>query len=159
MIDINNIIISEETRSHLVSHFASEVSGSKFFMSSPEEVLRIAYEIDSKEFDKQPDKNGRIEWSFSFPNPIGISNVINEALLTDEERKTIHTENRNGKVVRVAFSGRTFPTNECQVILYTNKDGSKELVTMFPGEMAPPLPASPDIHDDYWDEHLFVKPF
>lgn len=153
-----NIIIDEETMTHLSSHFASDQLGSKFFMSSPDELLKAAYELNPEEFKKQPDNNGRIEWTFTFPQPIGISNVINEELLSEEERKTIHTEERNGKVVRVAFSQRSFPTKECQVILYVNKDGIPELVTMFPGEMAPPLPSSPDIHDEYWDKHLFVKP-
>ena len=73
----------------------------------------------------------------------------------DEERKRIEVVDRQGRKVRSLKTDRTIPTHECQIIL--SEDW--HLITMFPGEMAPPLPESPDIHDDYWDNHVFIEPF
>ena len=85
---------------------------------------------------------------------IGVSNVVNVDELTDDEKKQIEIVERNGKKVRSVKTERIILTRECQIILSSDW----QLITMFPGELAPPLPESPDIHDDYWDNHVFVEP-
>ena len=149
------IIIPPQVRSHLVSHFLKEQPGSKFSCNSPEELLEKATALFSSEFCRaKPDNDGRIRISLDFPYEIGISNVVNIKELTEEEKKKIETIERQGKMVRFVKTDRIIPTKKCQIIL--SKDW--HLITMFPGEMAPPLPSSPDISDEYWDKHVFTEP-
>ena len=74
--------------------------------------------------------------------------------LTAEEKARIEIVDRQGKRVRSVKTDRVVPTHDCQIIL----SKEKKLITMFPGELSPPLPDSPDIHDDYWDYHVFIEP-
>ena len=152
---MNRIRISNEVRSHLALHFQKELPGSKFFADSPDVFLNLAQQLFPKVFSSaKPDYDGRIRISLIFPNKIGISNVVHINELSDDEKRRIEIIDRDGKKVRRVKIDRIIPTNECQIILSTNWD----LITMFPGEMAPPLPASPDIPNEYWDQHLFTEP-
>lgn len=149
------IRISPETREHLAAHFQQDIPGSKFYCNSPEELLEEAMRLFRKSFRKaKPDDDGRIRISLNFPRDIGVSNVVSVDELTDDEKKRIEIVDRKGTEVRSVKINRTIPTNECQIIL--SEDWC--LITMFPGELAPPLPASPDIPDEYWDNHVFVEP-
>lgn len=149
------IIIPPETREHLAAHFQQDVPGSKFYCNSPEELLEEAMRLFRKSFRKaKPNDDGRIRISLCFPREIGVSNVVSVDELTEEERGKIEIIDRNGTKVRSVKTNRTIPTNECQIIL--SEDW--HLITMFPGELAPPLPDSPDIPDEYWDNHVFVEP-
>ena len=148
------ISIPSQVRSHLATHFLQDLPGSKFFCASPEELLDKATSLFPNEFCKaKPDNDGRILISLDFPDKIGISNVVNINELTEEEKVKIEITDRQGKMVRSVKTDRIIPTKECQIIL--SKDW--KLITMFPGEIAPPLPDSPNIHDDYWDNHVFVE--
>lgn len=150
-----SITISPEVREHLASHFLQDLPGSKFYCESPEDLLEEAIRLFPKTFrDAKPDDDGRIRISLTFPKEIGISNVVSIDELTDEEKERIEIVDRNGKMVRSVKTDRIIPTRECQIIL--SQDW--QLITMFPGEMAPPLPDSPDIHDEYWDNHVFIEP-
>lgn len=150
-----SIIIEKEVREHIMLHFEKGQIGSKFYSESPEELLEEAMRLFPEIFrDASPDDDGRIRISLTFPEKIGLSNVVSVEELTDEEKERIETIDRNGKMVRSVKTDRAFPTNKCQIIL--SKDW--RLITMFPGEMAPPLPDSPDIHDEYWDNHVFIEP-
>lgn len=82
-----------------------------------------------------------------------MSNVVSVSELTNEEYDRIEIVDRNGKKVRSVKTDRIIPTHECQVILTSEW----QLVTMFPGEIAPPLPDSPDTYNDYWDNHVFIE--
>lgn len=147
------ISFSDEVRSHLATHFQQDLPGSKFYCASPEDLLEEAMRLFPKTFrDAKPGDNGRINISLVFPREIGVSNVVNIDNLTKEEREHIEIVDRNGKKVRTVITSRLFPTRECQIILSSDRN----LITMFPGEMAPPLPDSPDIHDEYWDKHVFI---
>lgn len=43
-------------------------------------------------------------------------------------------------------------------IVTTDDDAVRDdLITVYPGEAAPPLPPTPDIHDPYWDNHVFIQ--
>lgn len=149
------IMVSQQVREHLLSHFQNGTLGSKFTKGSLEEVLFDAMHLFADRFrDAKPDKDGRVRLSLCFPYHIGNSNVISLNQLTEEERETIVVENRGGIPVKAIHSTRQIPTAELQLIL----SADHHLITMFPGEMAPPLPASPDTHDDYWDYHVLIEP-
>lgn len=148
------ITISAEVKNHLITHFSPDFPGSKFYSESPEKLLEEAMRLFPQFFhEARPDDDGRFRISLSFPNEIGVSNVVNIKELTDEEKKRIEIIDRNGKMVRSVKTDRIIPTHDCQIILSSDW----HIVTMFPGEMAPPLPDSPDIHDEYWDNHVFIE--
>ena len=150
-----SIIITKEVREHIMLHFEKGQIGSKFYSESPAELLEEAMRLFPEKFrDASPDDDGRIRISLTFPEKIGLSNVVSVEELTDEEKERIETIDRNGKKVRSVKTDRAFPINECQIVL--SEDW--HLITMFPGEIAPPLPDSPDIHDEYWDNHVFIEP-
>lgn len=149
------ITIPQEARFHISSHFRQDLPGSKFYRQSAEELLEEAIRLFPKVFSESKlDADGRYRISLRFPEVIGVSNVVCIDELTDEEKDRIEIIDRQGRKVRSVKTDRVIPTNECQIILSENW----HLITMFPGEMAPPLPDSPDIHDDYWDKHVFIEP-
>ncbi len=149
------ISISPEVREHLATHFKQNLPGSKFNSASPEDLLEEAMRLFPETFrEAKPDDDGRIRLSLTFPKEIGISNVVSVDKLTDDEKELIEIIDRNGKKVRSVKTDSIIPTHECQIILSHDWN----LITMFPGAMAPPLPDSPDIHDDYWDNHVFIEP-
>lgn len=150
-----SIIITKEVREHIMLHFGKDQIGSKFYSESPEVLLEEAMRLSPETFLKaKPDDDGRIRLSLSFAKEIGVSNVVRVDALTDEEKSRIEIIDRSGKKVRSVKTDSIIPTHECQIIL--TKDW--HLITMFPGEMAPPLPDSPEIHDEYWDNHVFIEP-
>lgn len=150
-----NIVISPEVRAHLATHFLQDVPGSKFYARSPEELLYNAMVLFPEKFrEALLGTDGRYRISLTFPEEIGVSNVVSVDELTDEEKDRIEIVDRQGCKVRLVKTDRIIPTKECQIIL--SEDW--HLITMFPGELAPPLPASPDIHDVYWDNHVFIEP-
>ena len=149
------IHFSSKVHEHIATHFQQNQLGSKFFSDSPEELLEEAMCLFPEIFrEAKPDDDGRIRISLTFPREIGVSNVVSVDELTDEEKERIEIIDRNGNKVRSVKTDRIIPTRECQLIL--SEDW--HLITMFPGEMAPPLPISPDIHDEYWDNHVFIEP-
>lgn len=149
------IIIPAKVREHLAVHFQQDLPGSKFYSNSPDELLDKALCLFPETFrEAKPDEDGRIRISLAFPKEIGVSNVVSIEELTDKEKMRIKTVDRNGMKVRSVKTDRIIPTHECQLILSSDW----QLVTMFPGELAPPLPASPDIPDEYWDNHVFIEP-
>ena len=151
---MNKIRVSSEVREHLVTHFQQDMPGSKFYSESPEDLLEEAMRLFPETFrDAKPDDDGRIRISLIFPREVGVSNVVSVEELTDEEKGRIEIIDRNSKKVRSVKTDRVIPTSECQIIL----SNDWQLITMFPGEMAPPLPDSPDIHDEYWDNHVFIE--
>lgn len=149
------IKISKEVREHIKLHFDKNQIGSKFYYVSPEDLLEDAVYLFPDTFrGAVSDDDGRIRISLTFPKEIGISNVVGVAELTEEEKKRIDIIDRNGKKVRSVKTDRVVPTRECQIVLSEQWN----LITMFPGEMAPPLPDSPDVPDEYWDNHVFIEP-
>lgn len=148
------INITDKVREHLKPHFQQGVPGSKFYCQSPEGLLDDARRFFPEVFNNaKPDADGRYRISLTFPYEVGVSNVVSIDDLTDEEIERIEMIDRQGKIVRSVKTNRIIPTHECQIILSSDW----HIITMFPGEMAPPLPASPDIHDDYWDHHVFIE--
>ena len=151
------IKITDGVLQHLEQHFQPGIPGSKFNYDSPQRLLEEAIRIDPRKFKEAvPECDNRARITIVFPHEIGLTNVIAIKDLTAEEKKTIKAIDRGGKYARVAFSDRDFPTNECQFVLEFSKE-SWYLITMFPGELAPPLPDTAENSPEYWKEHVFTQ--
>ena len=149
------IYLTEDARNHIRRHFDAEVPGSKFCFDNVDILLQTI--VDSyPQLVKEAIFNeyGCKTVSVSFPFVVGYCNVVSIEELNEEERSTLRVVKRDESLVRSAISSRVFPTHDCQLILDTDNN----VITAYPGELAPPLPESPDIHDDYWDNHVFVEP-
>ncbi len=152
---INKPTIPPDTRVHIASHFDSRLPGSKFYEKSPDLILdKLLKEFPDAFIYSKPDADKRIRIQFKLSEPIGESSVVNVEELTDEERASVYMIERNGTFVRCIKTSRSIPTCYCCSIF----NSKWQLITMFPGKMAPPLPTSPEIHDEYWDNHVFLEP-
>ena len=150
-----SIYLSEEIREHLLRHFGTGIPGSKFSFYSPDTLFQTIVDQYPQLVHKAAfNEYGSKTVSITFPYVIGYSNVIPIDELNEEERSTLEIVQRGESMVRRAISPRVFPTYDCQLIL----DADNNVVTAYPGELAPPLPDSPDIQDEYWDNHVFIEP-
>ncbi len=148
-----SIRLSDEVRQHLMAHFDPSLPGSKFFTPNPEELLQHLLDLHPQIIRQSlPDPDGRKRLGIMADSPIGTCNVVALEQLTADERATLRRMPRGDKIVRVATSRRTFPTCECQLVLSATND----LITLYPGQAAPPLPPTPDTPDPYWDRHIFI---
>ena len=149
------VSMSEETKDHLQRHFNSDMPGSKFFFDSPEGLIQAIVDGYPNVLRKTKcNEYGYKIVSVLFPSVIGTCNVVSLDDVTEEELATLHIVQRGETLARCIISKRIIHTKECQLIL----DGDNNVITAYPGEMAPPLPDTPDIHDDYWDNHVFIEP-
>lgn len=71
---------------------------------------------------------------------VGTSGLAADAELTPAERATVRNILRNGCPVRTVRTSRTISTGACQLILERTGEAGYALRTLFPGELAPPLP-------------------
>ena len=139
------ITLDDDTREHLHRHFDGELPGSKFCFQNAEELIQTIVDSFPKEIaEAQPNAEGVKVVSLHFPYEIGTCNVVAIDELTDAERNTLKTVPRGETLARCATSDRVFPT--------------KEVITIYPGELAPPLPPTPETSDPYWDKHVFIAP-
>lgn len=156
--DVSKVVIDNTTRMHVIeNHFSEKAVGSKFEKTyTLDSFLKMAQVMFPATFKyaKPDDTDNKIKISLKFPYNIGYCNVVAKNELNEKEIKNIKIIERGTKKANAVSSNRSFPTKECQIIL--TKDW--HLITMFPGEMAPPLPDSPDSHDEYWDNHVFIEP-
>ena len=160
------ICLYQEVKEHLRQHFDQGMVGSKFYGESPKAVLEEAIRhFPDTFYQAHVDDDGRVRLTLNFDKPIGQSRVVAINDLTVEERANMENRTRDdGKIVRVVHSSRMFPTALCQIVLAPNKEKHcpdkpyYDLITMFPGELAPPLPDSLEVSDAYWDSHVFVEP-
>lgn len=176
------IIFSTDSLFHSLSHFTDvsldvigsllnkyslndiqrqiNMSGSKFyssFVKSPQELIEFLQSKFPMVFKSiKPDSDGKIRLSFKFEFPIGTSSIIHYAELTEKEKQTIRTEQRNDCIVKTVKVNRLIETDKCQLILIP-QDEVLYFCTAFPGELAPPLPRPGERGDIFWDTHLFIR--
>lgn len=159
--------ISEEVNSMLsVVYDEKEIQeqlrlpGSKFsssFVKSPQELVTVLQNRFPDMFSSmRTDIDGRIRLSFKLEFPIGTTSIVNFEELTDQEKKTIKTEQRNDCIVKTVKVNRIIQTDECQLILIP-QDENYYFCTAFSGELAPPLPKQGDAINSYWETHLFIR--
>ena len=131
--------------------------GSKFFSSfarSPmEAILKVCPDINDMRF--QPDSDGKVRLSFKYGQNIGTSNIIRIDALSREELSSFRTEERNGLLVNKVKTDKIVLTDECQLGLSAN-NGNYSVVTIYPGEMAPPLPGYGE-KNPFWNTHCFIE--
>lgn len=150
-----SISLNEDTMKHLQRHFDTEMPGSKFNIRPPERLLQAIVDHFPDTIRRATiNESGCKIVSIVFPFNIGYSNVVLLDDLTEDELSTLRVIQRGETKARCISSQRIIPTKECQLIL----DEHNSVITIYPGELAPPLPASPDIHDEYWDNHVFIEP-
>lgn len=150
-----SISINKETWEHLQRHFNAEMPGSKFLFDSPDCLIQAVVDDFPNSIRNAPfNEYGCKVVSVTFPFDIGNCNVISLDDVTEDELSTLQIIQRGERKARCIKSNRIIPTKECQLIL----DEDNNLITAYPGELAPPLPDSPDIHDEYWDNHVFIEP-
>jgi len=94
------------------------------------------------------DKDGRV----TIP---GFYDDVRE--LTPAERATVRNILRNGCPVRTVRTSRTISTGACQLILERTGEAGYALRTLFPGELAPPLPLPGQVPDPFWATHLLIE--
>jgi len=150
-----SIFLSKEVKKHLQRHFNSAMPGSKFIGDSPEQLLQVIVDNYPRIIRNTSINENKCKVvSITFPYDIGSCNVVSINDLTADELLTLKEVQRDATLVRCVSCARIIPTRECQLIL----DEKNNIITAYPGEMAPPLPDSPDIHDEYWDNHVFIEP-
>lgn len=150
-----SLYLSEEVREHLQRHFNKDIPGSKFLFDNPDILLRTIVNDYPDMIEKSCCGESEIKIvSIVFPFVIGNCNVVSIHDISEEELSSLRVIQRGESMVRCIKSKRLFPTKECQLIL----DKEYNVITAYPGELAPPLPPSPDVHDEYWDNHVFVEP-
>lgn len=149
------IKINDDNRLHVLPHFDNDGVGSKFFVKTPEELLEeVERRYPDQLLNAQLEADNRYKLVLNFPRNIGTCNVVSLKQLNEKQRETIRVVERHGKKVRMATVEKDIFTSQCCLICSSDW----HLITMFPGELAPPLPDSPDIPDDYWDNHVFIEP-
>ena len=94
------------------------------------------------------DENGRV----TIP---GFYDDVRE--LTPAERAAVRNILRNGCPVRTVRTSRTISTGACQLILERTGEAGYALRTLFPGELAPPLPLPGQAPDPFWATHLLLE--
>ena len=94
------------------------------------------------------DENGRV----TIP---GFYDDVRE--LTPAERAAVRNILRNGCPVRTVRTSRTISTGACQLILERTGEAGYALRTLFPGELAPPLPLPGQVPDPFWATHLLIE--
>lgn len=134
--------------------------GSKFlrsFARSPEEaVARLQRDFPGSFTALRPDTDGRVRLSFRYDEPVGTSGLAADAELTPAERATVRSILRNGCPVRTVRTSRTITTGTCQLVLERTGEAGYALRTLFPGELAPPLPLPGEVPDPFWATHLLI---
>ena len=89
--------------------------------------------------------------------PVGTSGLAADAELTPAERAAVRNILRNGCPVRTVRTSRTISTGACQLILERTGEAGYALRTLFPGELAPPLPLPGQAPDPFWATHLLLE--
>ena len=135
--------------------------GSKFlrtFALSPQEaVARLQRDFPESFTALHPGTDGRVRLSFRYDAPVGTSGLAADAELTPAERATVRNILRNGCPVRTVRTSRTISTGACQLILERTGEAGYALRTLFPGELAPPLPLPGQVPDPFWATHLLIE--
>lgn len=134
--------------------------GSKFYPSFGTSLMQVLEKLGRycPELLKnipEPDDDGRIRLSFVLNETIGTDGVVDVRTLSADELSTMHTESRNGRLIRKVKTAGTVLTDECQMVL-ADDDDCLHIITLYPGVKAPPLPRDGE-PDPFWDNHCFIE--
>jgi len=167
----NNLVISSETRIHLIKHFIElpeeyilylirktdfskeqiieklKNPGSKFFThyaETPDDLFDIIKKIFNENYFDNNIEKWEHEFVYTkseFPDGIGTDNLISKAELSDKQIDQISIENINGYNASV-LKGKPRKTWALNIIAKKTVSGDMHLVTAFPGMWAPAFPNS-----------------
>ncbi len=137
-----------------------DLIGSKFFSS----FCQSPAEVHDKITDRVPSKiihqdNGNVVYCFTFEENIGYDSIIAISELSSKERKAIGQEKRNHYEVKVIRKNKRNATKQLNVVFQKNNN---EIITMFPGIYAPPLPSEHMnaeellLANDFWENYVFI---
>ena len=97
-----------------------------------------------------------------YPSGIGNNCMLHISDLSDEEKEGIFESTRDGLKIKVIRSVPE-PTFKVNIILYRNEDNI-QIVSIFPGDYAPPLPDKDNQPEDqflisqkFWKNHVFIE--
>ena len=137
-----------------------ELIGSKFFSNfcqSPRELYdKITDRVPSKIIHQE---NGNVVYCYTFEENIGYDSIIAISELSSNEQNTIVLEKRNHYEVKVIRKNKRNATKQLNVVFRKN---SNEIITMFPGIYAPPLPSEVmNIEEllratEFWEHYVFI---
>jgi hypothetical protein len=104
-----------------------------------------------------PQRENRVAYLFTFSEPVGTDAIIKIDLLSEDQKKRMVRRERGGFMVWM------FPTDS---LVYTQKvvliAEEHNIITCFPGGMAPPLPSHTLSEEEFtkstkfWCEHAFI---
>jgi hypothetical protein len=156
-----NYQLSQEAKSHLISHFSDALPGSYFdidVLPNPESVLAHLSDKTTNQIIVQA--NGTEVHMYNFDMEIGFDGIEHLSKINSLD---INKFERNGHEINYGLIKRRLPRTShlCLVVKISNQ--SYEVLTMFPGKYAPPMPnlnQSTQFYlqcKDFWDKHILIK--
>lgn len=152
-------LITDKAREHCKQHFGdSGKSGSKFntvVFPNLDSILLVIKSIEPKRIVEQ--SSGRFAHIYELHGFCGWSGVGKRA-----DYNKIETEIRNGFVTEFAVV-ETLPQTRLLTVISEFTDGVYTLITLFPGDYAPPFPHDGMVPEDknqakaYWDKYVLLK--
>lgn len=149
-------------KGHTVAEIQQQIEliGSKFFSNFCQSPIELYEQIT----DRVPSKiihqeNGNVTYCYTFEENIGYDSIIAISELNSKERNSIVLENRNQYEVKVIRKNKRNATNQLNVVFQKKNN---EIITMFPGIYAPPLPAAwmnkeeHSLANEFWEKYVFI---
>jgi hypothetical protein len=156
-----NYQLSQEAKSHLLSHFNNNMPGSYFdieVLPNPESVLSYLSDKTTNQIIVQA--NGTEVHMYNFDIEIGFDGIEHLSKINPLD---INKFGRNGHVINYGLIKQKLTRTSQLCIVAKKLNQSYEVLTMFPGKYAPPTPnvnQSPQFYlecKDFWDKHLLIK--
>jgi hypothetical protein len=145
------------------------ISGSKFHKSFAEDPSSCFVGLREKLMysEIKKDRQNILIANFIFPKDlypdgIGFSNIISIQDINATERKEIKQTDRDGIKVNILKTNNMFPTWQAVMVIDVNPVPA--VLTLYPGEEAPPLPDIRYLAGDklenskvFWETHIFLE--
>ena len=145
------------------------IAGSKFHKSFAKDPLtcfvRLRKELRFSNITQERQQILNTNFRFSkemYPNGIGFSNVISIEEITEDDKQNMEQKERDGIKVNVLKTNNT--VNTWQANLVIERNSIPTVLTLYPGEPAPPLPDQRYLTGDelerskkFWESHLFLE--
>lgn len=152
-------LVTDKAREHCKQHFSdSEKSGSKFntvVFPNLDIILLSIKSIEPKRIVEQ--SSGRFAHVYELHGYCGWSGVGKRA-----DYNSIETEIRTGFVTEFAVV-ESLPQTRLLTVISEFIDGANTLITLFPGDYAPPFPYDGMMPEEkekavlFWQENILLK--
>ena len=145
---------------HLKNHFNSAVAGSCFLSSFAANETELCNYVNQNEAASiQPQASGAIAWIFDCTEYVGYEGI---ALRSQLQNAQCVVEERNGHSIEIALVD-TLPLTKQFCLIASEYDYVFEIITAFPGRLAPPFPNKAQTLKDYenslgfWKSHILLR--